>query len=336
MISENKTEHRKVSILIVDDTPNNLRFLSSMLLEQGYEVRKAINGQMALRSAQAEPPNLILLDVRMPDMSGYEVCHALKAEAKTRDIPVIFLSALNDEKDKVIAFEMGAVDYVTKPFQFQEVLSRVKTHLTLRHQQKLLTEHKNLLEQEIRARIETELALTKANQELHRLATIDSITHVANRRRFDEYLNEQWQKLALEKEPISLILCEVDEFKAYLENNGDPSGDECLRTVAWAISRPIKPAKNLIARYSDAKFGLIFPQATVAEAFRIAEQIRTEVAQLKLHHPSAKESPYVTLSLGVSSSIPSSKSQPKTLIETADRGLHEAIKQGCNRTVIHQ
>ncbi|WP_413161255.1 diguanylate cyclase domain-containing protein [Capilliphycus salinus ALCB114379] len=335
-MSENQTEHHKISILIVDDTPNNLRFLSSMLLEQGYEVRKAINGQMALRSAQAEPPDLILLDVRMPDMSGYEVCHALKAEGKTREIPVIFLSALNDEKDKVIAFEMGAVDYVTKPFQFQEVLARVKTHLTIQHQRLLLMEQKARLEQEVKARTETELALKKANQELHHLATIDSVTHVANRRRFDEYLNEQWQRLTLEKNGISIILCEIDEFNAYVKTNGDPSADECLRTVAWAICRPIKPAKNLVARYSDAKFGLILPQTTVAEAFRVAEQIRTEVAQLKLHHASAKESPYITLSLGVSSIIPSNKSQPKMLIENADRGLQEASTQGYNRTVIHQ
>lgn len=335
-MNKNKAEQGKVSILIVDDTPNNLRFLSSMLLEQGYEVRKAINGQMALRSVQAELPNLILLDVRMPDISGYEVCHALKADPQTRDIPVIFLSALNDEKDKVIAFEMGAVDYVTKPFKFQEVLSRVKTHLTIRHQQKMLTEQKNLLEQEVRTRIETELALKKANQELQRLANIDSITQVANRRCFDEYLQEQWQRLALTKESISVILCEIDEFNAYLKTNGDPFADECLRTVAWAISRPIKPAKNLISRYSDARFALILPHTSVAEAFRVAEQIRTEVAQLKLHHASASISPYVTLSLGVSSSIASNKCQPKTLIETADRGLQEAIQLGYNRTVIHQ
>jgi diguanylate cyclase (GGDEF)-like protein len=335
-MSENQTEPRKISILIVDDTPNNLRFLSSMLLEHGYEVRKAINGQMALRSAQAEPPDLILLDVRMPDMSGYEVCHALKEKPETREIPVIFLSALDHEKDKVIAFEMGAVDYVTKPFQFQEVLSRVKTHITIQHQRKLLIQQKARLEEEVRAHRETELALKKANQELQRLASIDTVTHVANRRCFDEYFQEQWQQLALQKEAISLILCEIDEFNAYIETNGDPTADECLRTVAWAISRPIKPAKNLVARYSDAKFGLILPRTTVAEAFRVAEQIRIEVAQLKLHHATAQVSPYVTVSLGVSSGVPSSKSQPKTLIETADRGLHEAIKQGYNRTVIHQ
>lgn len=335
-MSENQTEHRKISILIVDDTPNNLRFLSSMLLEQGYEVRKAINGQMALRSAQAELPDLILLDVRMPDMSGYEVCHALKEKPETREIPVIFLSALDNEQDKVIAFEMGAVDYVTKPFQFQEVLARVKTHLTIQHQRQLLMRQKARLEEEVRARTQTELALTKANQELQRLANIDSVTHVANRRRFDEYLREQWQKLTLEKEAISLILCEIDEFNAYAKTNGDPTADECLRTVAWAICRPVKPAKNLVARYSDAKFGLILPQTTVAEAFRVAEQIRTEVARLKLHHPAAEESPYVTVSLGVSSIVPSDKLQPKTLIETADRGLYEAVQQGSNRTVIHQ
>lgn len=158
----------KTDILIVDDTPNNLRILSSMLIDEGYKVRKAINGTMALRSALAEPPDLILLDIRMPDMNGYEVCTQLKTEAKTKDIPIIFLSALDDEKDKVTAFEVGGVDYVTKPLHLQEVLVRVKTHLTLQKQQQQLKEQNTYLQQEFQARMAAELALQKANRELQR------------------------------------------------------------------------------------------------------------------------------------------------------------------------
>ncbi|HIK50819.1 MAG TPA: response regulator [Oscillatoriales cyanobacterium M59_W2019_021] len=120
-------------ILIVDDTPNNLRLLSDMLSDRGYEVRKAIDGQMALTSARVDPPDLILLDIVMPDIDGYQVCQKLKSDAKTRQIPVIFLSALDDPLDKVKAFQVGGIDYITKPFQIEEVLVRVRSQLTLRY-----------------------------------------------------------------------------------------------------------------------------------------------------------------------------------------------------------
>ncbi|EAW33577.1 hybrid sensor histidine kinase/response regulator [Lyngbya sp. PCC 8106] len=131
-MTHNSVREYKADILIVDDTPNNLRVLSSILQEQGYEIRKAVNGKMAIRSVQADPPDLVLLDIKMPDLDGYQVCSQLKAIEATRDIPVIFLSALDDVFNKVLAFQVGGVDYITKPFQVEEVLVRVKTHLTLR------------------------------------------------------------------------------------------------------------------------------------------------------------------------------------------------------------
>ena len=131
-------EDSQADILIVDDVPNNLRVLSEILQKQGYWVRKAVNGKMALRSVAMELPDLILLDIRMPELDGYQVCHHLKADERTQDIPVIFLSALDDVTDKVKAFEVGGIDFITKPFQAEEVLVRVKTHLTLRQLTKAL------------------------------------------------------------------------------------------------------------------------------------------------------------------------------------------------------
>lgn len=152
-------------ILIVDDTPNNLRFLSKMLTEQGYEVRKAINGQMALKSVQSEPPDLILLDIMMPDLNGYEVCCELKSDPRTQDIPVIFLSALDEVMDKVKAFKVGGIDYITKPFQFEEVLVRVKTHLTLRqltqNLEKRVVERTQEMQQALRELQQTQLQLVQ-------------------------------------------------------------------------------------------------------------------------------------------------------------------------------
>jgi PAS domain S-box-containing protein len=149
-MEKNQVEPPKANILVVDDTPDNLRLLSTMLTQMGYEIRRVINGQTALKTAQAAPPDLILLDIMMPDMNGYEVCQRLKASEKTRDIPVIFISALNEVLDKVKAFAVGGVDYITKPFSEEEVFARVENNLTIRRLQKQLTEQNILLQQQIR------------------------------------------------------------------------------------------------------------------------------------------------------------------------------------------
>src|SRR4028118_1360693 len=153
-------------ILIVDDTPDNLRLLSTVLQSRGYRVRKAINGPLALKGIEIAPPDLILLDVNMPQMNGYEVCEKLKADPQTSEIPVIFLSALDDVSDKVKAFAVGAVDYITKPFQGEEVLARVKNQLTLRVLSKQLSEQNALLQQEIRDRQQAEKALIESASRL--------------------------------------------------------------------------------------------------------------------------------------------------------------------------
>nr|WP_204151732.1 hybrid sensor histidine kinase/response regulator [Leptolyngbya sp. CCY15150] len=153
-------------ILIVDDMPDNLRLLSVMLTDSGYKVRKAINGDRALRAIRAILPDLILLDINMPDMSGYDVCRQLKESDRTRDIPIIFISALDDVLDKVMAFEMGGVDYITKPFQLQEVLARIDTHLNLRRLQHQLEEQNRHLQQEVSDRMAAQQALEALNQKL--------------------------------------------------------------------------------------------------------------------------------------------------------------------------
>jgi sigma-B regulation protein RsbU (phosphoserine phosphatase) len=143
---ENST---KGDILVVDDTPANLRLLSRMLNEQGYQVRPVLDGQLALAAARAKTPDLILLDIRMPDMDGYQVCENLKAETSTKDIPIIFISALDAVQDKVKAFTVGGVDYITKPFHVEEVLARVETHLALRKLQAQLESANTKMAQEL-------------------------------------------------------------------------------------------------------------------------------------------------------------------------------------------
>jgi PAS domain S-box-containing protein len=156
------------NILLVDDTPNNLRLLSAMLMEQGYNVRRVVNGHMALKTAQANPPDLVLLDIKMPDMNGYEVCQHLKTTAATQDVPVIFISALDEVLDKVKAFAVGGVDYITKPFSEEEVFVRVENSLTLRKLQKQLQQQNQRLIQETtrRQQLEEQLAISTARNQV--------------------------------------------------------------------------------------------------------------------------------------------------------------------------
>ena len=196
----------KGNILIVDDTPVNLIVLRQMLKEYDYRVRSAFSGEIALKAAQADIPDLILLDIMMPGMNGFEVCTRMKAEPSTRDIPVIFISSLNETSDKVKGFEAGGVDFITKPFQSAEVLARIETHLTLRRLQKKMQEQNILLLNEIEERKCIEKALEEANCELEQLAALDGLTHIANRRQFDRTLDREWKRLSSDATPLSLII----------------------------------------------------------------------------------------------------------------------------------
>lgn len=328
-------------ILIVDDHPDNLRVLSTILTEAEYKVRKAINGQIALKVAQNAPPALILLDILMPEMDGYEVCSLLKANPQTSDIPVIFISALDDVFDKVKAFDLGGVDYITKPFQTAEVLARVKNQLIisnlyiqLQQQTQKLTKQNELLQQEAKERQRAEAALVRANLELQRLATLDDLTGVANRRQFNDSLNKEWRRMAREQLPLSLILCDIDYFKKYNDTYGHLAGDFCLQQVAQAISRTIKRPADLLARYGGEEFVVILPNTEAEGALQVAEAMRHEVLNLKISHAQSAVNKYVTLSLGVFSVVPQPTSDPSILIAAADKALYEAKEQGRNRSIV--
>jgi len=344
MKHEIPTELSNTGILIVDDTHANLRLLSGILSEQGYNVRPATNGAHALTAARAEAPDLILLDIKMPEMSGYEVCEQLKADERTRDVPVVFISALSETFDKIKAFSLGAVDYITKPFQYEEVLARVKTHLTLRRQQQQIQQQNDALEaknaavlelntqlqQEILERRRAENALENANRELQRLASLDGLTQIANRRRFDEYLQHECRRMSREHLPLSIILCDIDYFKLYNDSYGHQAGDECLRRVAQCLLRSSKRPTDLVARYGGEEFSLILSNTDQEGAMHVARRLQQEMERVRLQHAQSPVKPYITLSIGVSSSIPSLGLLPERLVEAADNALYDVKRQGRN------
>ena len=202
-MSTRQSKAPKGNILIVDDTPENLRLLSNALTEQGYKVRSVIDGAMALMGARTAPPDLILLDINMPTMNGYEVCEALKADEKTREIPVIFISALDEVLDKVKGFAVGGRDYITKPFQVEEVLARVKNQLTLRSLQKKLTEQNSQLrhlEAELRLALEKEKELSQLRSEFMSLISHEFRTPLTTILSSDQLLQRYGKRLSDEKQ----------------------------------------------------------------------------------------------------------------------------------------
>ncbi len=303
-------------ILIVDDNPTNLSVLSLALKSAGYKTRVAMDGVSAIEQVKEEPPGLILLDVQMPGIDGFETCIQLKANPAIRDIPVIFITASADLEQKVKGLSVGAVDYITKPFQQEEVLARVKVHLELR-----------FLTQKVQ---EQAIALQQVNQELHRLANLDGLTAVANRRRFDEYLDQEWRRLQREKSPLALILCDIDYFKNYNDYYGHQAGDVCLKRVAQAIDDCLKRPADLVTRYGGEEFAIILPNTSNEGAAHVAQLIQTTIQQLSIPHHHSLVSSFVTLSLGVSSQVPNADLDAHALVAATDKALYIAKAEGRN------
>ncbi|MGB3509071.1 MAG: diguanylate cyclase [Microcoleaceae cyanobacterium] len=488
----NQAQHSilREAILIINDNPTNLKLLTQLLSVQGYKVQISTSGKEALETIHLQLPDLILLEIKMPEMDGYEICEYLKKNELTSNIPVIFLSALDGVMDKIKAFSVGGVDYIIKPFELIEILARIENQLRLRSLQQQLQQQNarltlllkathaisevsdfesalevilaeicktmnwdfgeawipkqqgtmlkfsrgwyarnskndtlpptlkfrqkhqiitfspqtNLLErvwysqqaewvedisQEkdsificsqiaekvgIKAalgipiiedkkvlailvfadrnsrkpdensmelvhavatqlggfiqRKKSELALKKANQDLKLIANLDGLTLVANRRRFDEYFQQQWEQLRQKKEFLSLILCDVDYFKLYNDCYGHPEGDNCLKKVARAISKVASLPTDLVARYGGEEFAIILPNTSLEEALRKAELIRSEIKNLKIPHACSQVSQYVTFSFGVGNVIPSLELSPNILLIDTDQALYQAKKQG--------
>ncbi|MDJ0647172.1 MAG: PleD family two-component system response regulator [Xenococcaceae cyanobacterium MO_188.B19] len=329
------------NILVIDDRPENLRLLSVMLTKKGYTVRKAINGDLGIRAAYAVTPDIILLDINMPNIDGYEVCKKLKANPQTKQVPIIFVSALDQTLDKVKAFRYGASDYITKPFQIEEVSARIENQLSIRRLQETLeTKNRELerinlqLQQEIHSRSAAENELAKINQKLQTLATVDSLTQLANRYHFENFLAQEWKRMRREKSSISIILCDIDYFKLYNDNFGHQAGDICLQKVAQGISSQIRRPADLVARYGGEEFVVVLPNTNSEGALKVANNIRQTVQALKLDHPYSQISDVVTISLGVSSTIPNSDQSTGELLTIADQALYKAKKLGRNQAVL--
>jgi two-component system cell cycle response regulator len=454
-------EPTKGNILLIDDLPENLKLLTDLLSQIGYVVRSAVSGVRGFKSAKSKTPDIVLLDIKMPEMDGYQVCAAFKNDPDLCNIPILFISALDETFDKLKAFQVGGVDYITKPFQIEEVAARIEAHLTIQKQQQALQNEiakrqeieevlyqsrallasvlnsaldgiaamqavrdpitgdiedfrclvvnpimskalnynrediigklvlKKLLQnldpdlfdqfvnvvetgealnqdfyypsgnscwyhyvavklgdgfaitvRDITNRKQTELDLQKindqlqeANHKLELLSNLDGLTQISNRRRFNSYLLFHWQYHQREQKPIALILIDIDYFKFYNDSYGHQSGDDCLIQVAEVIARIPQRGVDLVARYGGEEFAVVLPNTNSEGALVVAESIRNAITILNIPHQSSMVSDRITLSLGITSLIPSSDQNLEILINSADKALYAAKKQGRNCVV---
>ena len=305
-------------ILIVDDTPENLRLLSGMLTQHGYNVRKAINGQMALRAVRTVPPDLILLDIMMPDIDGYEVCQQLKDHSQTCEIPIIFLSALNDVFDKVKAFKVGAVDYITKPFHLEEVLARVQNQLALQAAEKEI----RLLNSELETRVEDRTKqLEEANTKLLYMALHDGLTTLPNRVLFMERLKEALDHTkANEMYHFAVIFLDCDRFKVVNDSLGHIVGDELLIAISNRLQKLLKP-EDTLARLGGDEFGILLTDIPdINTAVNLANQILEA-----LYYPFQllRHEVFINASIGITLGN-NTYEKPEHLLRDADNAMYHA------------
>jgi len=417
-VSVSLSDTHKPAILIVDDAPDSLGALRTIMLRQGYQTFVATSGERALDIALRVKPDLVLLDIVMPGMDGLEACRRLKAHPATTRIPVIFISARDETADIVAGFDIGAADYIPKPLRMEEVCARLRAQLRMRTTSETQTAQadrlrmivnsmdQGLLIVEASGRIQyanpacdrylgckpeelvgrrladlleqpeapadqavaqgtrevnirhhdgslraMDLTLTpmhadaglfvallhdishhkQSEDALQRAAMLDPLTKIANRRQFDAFLEKEWQRAIRNAQPLSLVVLDVDHFKLYNDTLGHAAGDTCLQQVAQALQGHAARPTDLAARYGGEEFVLLFGETPLDAATRLAEMIRTAVEALQLAHPRSPSSPWLTVSVGVATIVPTQLDEIENLFVCADRAMYAAKAGGRNR-----
>lgn len=318
--------HFKVRVLLVDDQLIIVEAVRRMLAEQtDIEFHYVTDASLALQAALQLHPTVILQDLVMPNIDGFGLIKAYRDEEALRHVPVIVLSAKEDPKLKAHGFAVGANDYLVKLPDKLELLARVRYHSNA-HISRLQRD------QAFRFLRESQKQLADANIELQKLAALDSLTGIANRRRFDDTMRTEWQRGQRERQPLSLLMCDIDLFKQYNDTYGHLSGDLCLKKAAAVLTEHLKRPADLAARYGGEEFAIILPDTPPAGALVVAEECARHLERMQIAHSA---SPYgvVTMSVGVATVLPTPESTVEELIARADRALYAAKHGGRNQAV---
>ena len=299
-------EFKKPTILVVDDMTTTLLLLHD-LLKDTYEVKIAKSGTKALEIL--ESPNdidLILLDIEMPDINGYDVCKRIKNNETIKNIPIIFITRRTSQEDEEYGLNLGAIDYITKPFNNAIVKLRIKNYLELKMK----------------------------NDMLEKLSMYDGLTNIRNRRFFDETFEKTFSEIKRDKKSLAVLMIDIDFFKPYNDNYGHGQGDETLRKVAKALEKTIKRASDFVARYGGEEFVILLKDINKDGVEAVANNLLNAVRELKITHEFSKIENYVTVSIGVSYYNSSSDITKLELLLKADETLYNAKNSGRNNFAI--
>ena len=310
-------------ILVVDDHPDNVEIINARLSSRGFEIETASNGQEALDKVRADPPQLILLDVMMPVMDGYEVSRRIKTDAALPYIPIILVTARDSTQDKVEGLDAGADDYLTKPINFPELEARVRSMLRIKRLQDELDEKNRELEH---ANQELELA----NRRLRKLSITDGLTDLFNHRHIHELLHEEFERSRRSGEPLAVAMMDLDRFKQVNDTYGHPTGDVILYETAQLL-RETSREIDMLGRYGGEEFMAILPGTDEAAAAHFAERLRRRVEE-HVYRDEATEV-RMTTSCGVASFPSAGAATPDDLVKVADEALYLAKTSGRNRVV---
>lgn len=305
---EISTKKEKPTVLIVDDMTTNLLILSDLLKDE-YQIKIAKNGQKALDIVHSsDEVDIILLDIMMPDIDGYEVCRELKSNPKTKNIPIIFVTAKDNDADEEYGLNLGAIDYITKPFNKAIVKLRIKNHLELKLKSDLLEE----------------------------LSMYDGLTHIPNRRFFDEVFQSTYKEVKRENKSLAVLMIDIDFFKLYNDNYGHGKGDEALKRVAAALSSSLKRPTDLVARYGGEEFIILLKSIDENSLIQIANNIIEDTHKLDIPHEYSNSNNIITLSIGISYTFKVENCTKLKLLKLADEQLYIAKNKGRDRFAIKE
>lgn len=307
-------------ILIADDSRTLRASISDQLRGMGHEVVEASDGVEALERFGTYEPDLVVLDVEMPRMNGYEAARAIRKLTEQDWIPIIFLSGNVRDTDIAAGIEAGGDDYLSKP------VSPTVLRAKLSAMQRITGMRRRLID------VTHELAIINAN--LRQKSTQDSLTGVLNRGAFDAIFEQEWNHSARTGKPLALLMADVDYFKRYNDNYGHQQGDECLKAVAAGLREAALRKADLVARYGGEEFALVLPDTPAVSALLVAGRLLEGVRSLRLPHEHSPVSGHVTISLGVCAAVPRDGSSPGELIRVADRALYDAKAKGRNQAVL--
>lgn len=294
---------QRPTLLLVDDDLVSLQLLIG-ILGKAHHCLCATNGEeMLALLANEAPPDLVVLDLHLPDIDGFELCRRIKADERFSSVPVIIVTAAGHPENEVRALSVGANDFLTKPFSAAVALARIKTHLRLKEQTELL----------------------------ERMAWLDALTGLPNRRRFDAALEQMGRRAVREQLSLAALVIDIDVFKAFNDNYGHGAGDECLRQVADALKESLSRPVDLLARHGGEEFAVLLADTNRSGALEMAERMRAAVERLAITHDYSVAASVVTVSIGAAALVPASMADVATLLEEADRCLYKAKKTGRNR-----